>query len=228
MSIDISTINYPIKNNLKTIIHVPANHFLLILSESIPWEEYALIAIEDLYKDRKKSGKKLNIRLHLGAFLLQTIFRWTDRELEENLKYYCPARIFCGIKNEQISYDHSAYVKFRNRLSDETASKFNISLLKVANIKGFTGAAFVDVQEANIEYPADIRMMQSIFRKGVKLLNGLGEAGSSTAKNLLSCFDLKSTERLFKSYFFAKKSNDGFELKFQLRWSKQFYRYKTS
>jgi IS5 family transposase len=217
MSIDISTINYPIKNNLKTIIHVPANHFLLILSESIPWEEYALIAIEDLYKDRKKSGKKLNIRLHLGAFLLQTIFRWTDRELEENLKYYCPARIFCGIKNEQISYDHSAYVKFRNRLSDETASKFNISLLKVANIKGFTGAAFVDVdstvQEANIEYPADIRMMQSIFRKGVKLLNGLGEAGSSTAKNLLSCFDLKSTERLFKSYFFAKKSNDGFELK---------------
>ncbi|NOT79050.1 MAG: hypothetical protein HOP07_08605 [Bacteriovoracaceae bacterium] len=59
MSIDLSTINYPIKNNLKTIIHVPANHFLLLLSETIPWEEYAQVAIEDLYSDRKKSGKKI-------------------------------------------------------------------------------------------------------------------------------------------------------------------------
>ncbi|NOT79051.1 MAG: hypothetical protein HOP07_08610 [Bacteriovoracaceae bacterium] len=111
-------------------------------------------------------------------------------------------------------------MKFRNRLSDETASKFNISLLKVASRKGFTGAAFVDVdstvQEANIEYPADIRMMQSVFRKGVKLLKGLSEAGSSTARNLLSFFDKKSTEKLFKSYFFAKKSIKGFELKVQV------------
>jgi hypothetical protein len=217
MSIDISTINYPINDNLKTIINVPKDHFLLALATTIPWEEYAQIAIEDLYKDRKKSGKKLNMRMHLGAFILQTIFRWTDRELEENLKFYAPARIFCGIENGKTSYDHSAYVKFRNRLSDGTAEKFNVSLLKVARRKGFTGSEFVDVdstvQEANIEYPADIRMMQSIFRKGVKLLNGLSEVGSSTAKNLLSYFDIKSTEKLFKSYFFAKKSNDGFELK---------------
>lgn len=220
MSVDISTINYPIKDNLKTIITVPANHFLLILSESIPWQEYALIAIEDLYKNRKKSGKKLNIRLHLGAFLLQTIFRWTDRELEENLKYYSPARIFCGIKNEQTSYDHSAYVKFRNRLSDETASKFNVSLIKVASRKGFTGPEFVDVdstvQEANIEYPADIRMMQSAFRKSVKILKGLGDAGSIKAKNLLNFFDVKQVGKLFKSYFFAKKSKKGFELKVEV------------
>ena len=217
MSIDISTLNYPINDHLKTIISVPSDHFLLNLARTIPWEEYAQIAIFDLYKDRKKSGKKLNIRMHLGAFILQTIFRWTDRELEENLKYYSPARIFCGIKNEQVSYDHSAYVKFRNRLTDETASKFNVSLLKVACRKGFTGAEFVDVdstvQEANVEYPADIRMMQSVFRKGIKLLHGLSEAGSSTAKKMLSCFDVKTTGKLFKSYFFAKKSNDGFELK---------------
>lgn len=220
MSIDISTLNYSIKSNLQTIIDVPSDHFLLILSETIPWKEYAQIAIEDLYKNRKKSGKKLNLRLHLGAFVLQTIFRWTDRELEENLKYYSPARIFCGIKNGQTSYDHSAYVKFRNRLTDETASKFNASLLKVATRKGFTGTEFIDVdstvQEANIEYPADIRMMQSLVNKGKKLLSGLAEAGSTKAAALLTKFDFKRISKDFKSYFFAKKSASGFELKVEI------------
>ena len=70
MSMDISTLNYPINDNLKTIINVPRDHFLLILARTIPWDEYAQIAIIDLYKDRKKSGKKLNIRMHLGAFIL--------------------------------------------------------------------------------------------------------------------------------------------------------------
>ena len=220
MSIDISRINYPVMENLKTIINIPEKHFLITLSNVIPWADYAALAIEDLYKDKRRSGRKLNYRLHLGAFILQTLFRWTDRELEENINFYAPARVFCGIADRVKSYDHSAYVKFRNRLSDETASKFNIFLLKVAAKKGFTGTQFMDfdstVQEANIEYPADIRMMQSIFRKGTKILKGLSEAGSVKAKELLNQFNLKQAAKDFKSYFFAKKSEKGFELKIEL------------
>ena len=217
MSVDISRIKYPVMDNLKTIIKVPEKHFLMTLSEVIPWDKYADLAIEDLYKDRRRSGRKLNMRLHLAAFILQTLFRWTDRELEENLNFYAPARVFCGIADRVKAYDHSAYVKFRNRLTDDTASKFNISLLKVATRKGFTGTQFMDfdstVQEANIEYPADIRMMQSIFRKGIKILKGLSEAGSTKAEKLLSKFDVKQVSKDFKSYFFAKKSEKGFEFK---------------
>ena len=220
MSVDISKINYPVMDNLKTIITIPEKHFLMTLSEVIPWKEYADLAIEDLYKDKRRSGKKLNIRLHLAAFILQTLFRWTDRELEENLNFYAPARVFCGIADRVKAYDHSSYVKFRNRLSDKTASKFNVSLLKVATRRGFTGTQFMDfdstVQEANIEYPADIRMMQSIFRKGTKILKGLSEAGSTKAENLLQQFDIKQITKDFKSYFFAKKSEKGFELKVEL------------
>ncbi len=134
MSVDTSSINYPVKDKLKTKITVPQNHFLIILALSIPWTEYAELAIVDLYRDRRRSGRKMNIRLHLGAFVLQSLFRWTDRELEENLNYYSPARIFCGIEGK--AYDHSAYVKFRGRLTDETVKKFNFSLLKVATRKG--------------------------------------------------------------------------------------------
>ncbi len=215
MSIDISTINYPIKDHLKTQILIPDDHFLIRLASVIPWEEYAELAITDLYKDKKRSGRKLNLRLHIGAFVLQAQFGWTDRELEENLNYYAPARVFCGIEGR--SYDHSAFVKFRGRISEETTKKFNILILKVANRKGFTGSEFMDldstVQEANIEYPSDIRMMQSIFRKGMKILNGLADSGSSKAKRLADQFDVKKITKDFKSYFFAKKSTQGFELK---------------
>ena len=215
MSVDTSTINYPIFDKLKTHILIPKGHFLINLASVIPWEDYAQLAIADLYKDKKRSGRKLNLRLHIGAFILQAQFGWTDRELEENLNYYAPARVFCGIEGK--SYDHSAFVKFRARISEETTKKFNTLILKVATKKGFTRGEFMDidstVQEANIEYPSDIRMMQSIFRKGMKVLNGLSEAGSTKAKDLASKFDIKKITKDFKSYFFAKKSSQGFEVK---------------
>jgi IS5 family transposase len=215
MSVDISTLNYPIKSKLKTQIIIPENHFLVHLALVIPWEEYAELAIVDLYKDRKRSGPKLNLRLHLGAFILQTQFGWTDRELEENLNYYAPAKVFCGLEGK--SYDHSAFVKFRGRISEETAKKFNTLIVQVAYKGGFTGTQFMDldstVQEANIEYPSDIRMMQSMFRKGIKILSGLADAGSSKAKGVLEQFNVKEITKDFKSYFFAKKSEAGFELK---------------
>lgn len=218
MSVDMSKIDYPIKKHLITEMKIPKEHFLIKLNDSIPWRDYAELAILDLYKDRKKSGRKLNLRLHLGAFILQTLFRWTDRELEENLNFYAPAKVFCGI--EKKAYDHSAYVKFRNRLSDETAKKFNIKLLKVAKRKGFTGSEFMDfdstVQEANVEYPSDMRMMQSLLRKSKKILNALVKGGSRKAKELKGKFDFKKFEKVFKSYFFAKRSEAGRILKVKL------------
>jgi hypothetical protein len=229
MSVDISNINYPVKENLKTKIVVPEKHFLITLSESIPWSDFSDIAIHDLYRDRRRSGRKLNLRLHIGAFILQTLFRWTDRELEENLNFYAPARVFCGISDREKSYDHSSYVKFRNRLSDETAKQFNTSILKVAVKKGFTGSQFLDfdstVQEANIEYPSDMRMMQSLVRKSNKILSCLAEAGSYKANDLLKKIEWKKLSKKFKSYYFAKKSKNGFELKQKLF---QYMEKKTS
>lgn len=220
MSVDTSTIDFPVNEHLNTSIVIPNDHFLIKLSESVPWGQFANIAIDHLYKSKKKWGQKLNIRLHLGAFILQSLFRWTDRELEENLNFYAPARTFCGIQNGQKSYDHSAYTRFRNRIDDETAKKFNIKLLKVAYERGFTNSTFMDydstVQEANIEYPSDMRMMQSLIRKSKKILNELIKQGSAKAKEVKNSLKLDNLGNMFKSYYFAKKSTKGFELKQKL------------
>jgi hypothetical protein len=222
MSIDISKITYPIEDNLKIKIEVPVNHFLVKLSGVVPWMEFADLAIVDLYKDKKKSGKKLNLRLHIGAYVLQCLLGWTDRELEENLNFYAPARSFCGMESMK-AYDHSAYVKFRNRISIETANKFSQKIVKVACRKGFTNASTFDldstVQEANIEYPADIRLMQKIVLKGKKILTVLIDQGSTAAKKIKSKINFGKILKECRGYYFAKKSEKGMELK------KKIFRY---
>lgn len=219
MSVDISQIMYPVLQNLKMQIHVSKDHFLIRLEKNIPWMEFAELAIKDLYRDRRKSGKKLNLRLHIGAYLLQSMFRWTDRELEENLNYYAPAKLFCGLDGQK-SYDHSAYVKFRQRITEETARTFSHSIVKVASRKGFTNSASLDfdstVQEANIEYPSDVRMMHKLINKSKKLLNYLRDNGSRKAKSILETFDFKKLGQKFKEYYFAKKSQEGHERKVEL------------
>jgi transposase, IS5 family len=222
MSIDISRITYPIEDNLKIKIEVPVNHFLVRLSSVIPWMEFADLAIADLYKDRKKSGKKLNLRLHIGAYVLQSLLGWTDRELEENLNFYAPARSFCAMESMK-SYDHSAYVKFRNRISLETANRFSQNIVKVAHRKGFTNSSQFDldstVQEANIEYPADIRLMQKIVLKGKKILDTLIDKGSRAAIQIKSKINFRKILKKCRGYYFAKKSEKGMELK------KKIFRY---
>lgn len=228
MSVDISQIMYPVLQNLKMQIHVSKDHFLIRLEKNIPWTEFAGLAINDLYRDRKRSGRKLNLRLHIGAYLLQSMFKWTDRELEENLNYYAPAKLFCGLDGRK-SYDHSAYVKFRQRITEETARKFSHNIVKVAAKKGFTNGSCLDfdstVQEANIEYPSDVRMMHKLIRKCKKLLDHLSEKGSRKAEHIREAFNFKKLGKKFKEYYFAKKSEAGHEKKIELF---SYFQRKTS
>jgi len=200
-------------------IIIPKSHFLIRLEQSIPWMEFADFAIDDLYRDKKRSGPKLNLRLHIGAYLLQSMFKWTDRELEENLNYYAPARLFCGL-DERKSYDHSAYVKFRNRITEETSKKLCHTILKIASRKGFTNSTSLDfdstVQEAGIGYPSDVIMMHKLIKKCQKVLRHLTERGCTKAKNILEKFDFRKIGKKFKEYYFAKKSDEGKEKKTEL------------
>ena len=219
MSVDISKIRYPVLQNLKMQICIPNDHFLIRLEQNIPWVFFAELAINDLYKDRKKSGPKLNLRLHIGAYLLQSMFKWTDRELEENLNFYAPAKLFCGIDGRK-SYDHTAYVKFRNRITEDTAKQFSHSIIKVAAKKGFTNGSALDfdstVQEANIEYPSDVRMMHKLVNKSKKLLEYLKEKGIEKAEDILNDFGFKKIGKKLKEYYFAKKNDKGHEKKVEI------------
>jgi len=220
MSLDISNLKYLIPSKLKTQIIIPNTHPMIILAKNISWGNMAELVICDLYKTKKRSGRKLNIRLHLGAFILQSMNKWTDRTLEDMVKYHGPTMIFCGLQKSTQGLDHSQYTRFRNRISEETAKSLSTLVIQKAAEYGFTNSDFMDldstVQEANICYPSDISMMRKLVQKSEKVLDYLIKQGSTKASSIKQQINFKKIGKDFKGYFFAKRSEDGREEKRKL------------
>lgn len=213
MSLDISGLEYLIPAKLKIEVCMPKLHPMIILAKNLPWNQMADLVVHDLYENRRRSGRKLNIRLHLGAFALQAMNKWTDRTLEDMVKYHAPTMIFCGLKKSSQGLDHSQYTRFRNRISEETAKKLSFLIIQSAEFHGHTDSTFMDidstVQEANICYPTDISMMRKIVQKSEKILNYLIDKGSSKAKKILSQINFKKIGKNIKGYYFATRGEEG-------------------
>jgi IS5 family transposase len=67
-------------------------------------------------------GRKLTLRIHLGAFLLQWLYNLTDRQVERAIKDNAAYQLFCGRGSVDTwhSPDHTKIEVFRSRLSPET------------------------------------------------------------------------------------------------------------
>lgn len=213
MSLDISGLQYLIPIKLKILVCIPKLHPMIILANNIPWDQMVKLVVQDLYKNRRRSGRKLNIRLHLGAFILQSMNKWTDRTLEDMVKYHGPTMMFCGLKKSSQGLDHCQYTRFRNRISEDTAKKLSTLLIQNAKVHGYTDSTFLDidstVQEANISYPTDISMMRKIVQKSEKILNHFINQGLNQAKEIMSQTNFKKIGKSIKGYFFAAKGEKG-------------------
>src|SRR5688572_12348975 len=64
-------------------------------------------------------GRKLKLRIHLGAFLLQWLYDLTDRQVEWSLKDNAAYQLFCGrgLVDTWHAPDHTKIEEFRSRLS---------------------------------------------------------------------------------------------------------------
>jgi hypothetical protein len=68
----------------RTMITLPHGHRLVTLYEAIPWHELMEKAKPILYDEQGISphlGRELNLRAHLGAYILQTVHGCTLRVL---------------------------------------------------------------------------------------------------------------------------------------------------
>lgn len=141
-----------------------------ILSEKLPWIELAEVA----NKHRARSvdinrGRALNLRLHLGALIAQSMNRWTDRETEEMVSLHAGVRLLCGLEQSSESIDHTSIETFRSQLCKEGVEELNQIVVKTAIGEGFTGTGLMSsdttVQEAPIAYPTEVGHMRNIARK---------------------------------------------------------------
>jgi hypothetical protein len=191
----------------QTVITLPQGHRLLVLYEAVPWHELMEKAKPILYADQGISpdlGRGLNLRAHLGAYILQTVHGWTDRWTEEMHRYYVPARVFCGFLESTGSLDHTRIEAFRNRFGKKGAQLITQDMLKVAKEYGFTGPEDVDmdttVQEAGITYPTEMKLLDHLMKKAKRFhakLKNAGKRGIGGIKKAASAFAHNFTDYRF-------------------------------
>ena len=180
----------------RTVVVLEVNHRLITLCQSMEWESLMEQAIPILYDEQgisKDAGRYLDLRAHLGAYILQTTYGWTDRWTQEMLRFYIPARIFCGYNESEGGLDRTSIEDFRNRFGDKGARLISADMLKTARKFGFTEPDDVDmdttVQGAGITYPTEMKLMNHLVKRLVRLHGIIKEAGGRGIAGIRSIAD---------------------------------------
>lgn len=220
MAIDLSGQDSLLENGFITI-EIKKTHPLIQLANILPW----VLLIETVVKDLKSTtgngywwmGRKIKVRMHLAAYLLQRIYNLTDCKLEYQIKDNAAFQLFCGLKivDGWHAPDHTKIEEFRSRLSPETQRTLTNTLVQTAVKLGFGDPREVDfdstVQEANIAYPSDARLMTKLVGNAGKLVEYIRE----NFKHLIPekfRVDFKTIKEKARTYFFLAK-NRAIEIK---------------
>ena len=195
----------------RSVISVEPDHRLVILCKSIPWMEFMEKARPILYDEQgiawDTGGRKLNLRAHLGAYILQTVHGWTDRWTEEMVRFYFPARIFCGYLESTGSLDHTKIEEFRNRFGDKGAELITHDIVRIAKEFGFTGPDDVDmdttVQEAGITHPTEMKLMNHLMKR-LKTISGKLKGVSGRGITGIKSLSKEFSKAMTHYRFFAK------------------------
>lgn len=214
MSLDLSGGDKAVKP-VTVAICVTEDHPLIKLANALPWAILIALVVEDLKITTPKGmwwkGRKLRVRVHLAAYLLQKIYDLTDRQVEYGLKDNAAYQLFSG-KNIVAGWhplDHTKIETFRSRLSPETQRALANETAKIAVNLGFADPRETDfdstVQEANIAYPADANLMTKLAGLGRKVINFLKEKVPGFIPESLAV-DMKAVKKKAREYFFMPKN----------------------
>jgi len=210
MSLEKSGLDAKLKSERVELL-IFEDHPLIKLANGLDWDQLYGVTEHDLKRGiHWILGRKLKLRIHLAVFLLQTLKQFTDRQMEEELRYNAAYQVFCGwsVVDNWHCPDHTKIERFRNRLSPETQHTLVNAILKIAERHGFADPSRMDVdstvQEANISYPSDARLLVKLAEKGLRVVEGLQHWGYQAVENLK--INIKEIKAKAKTYFFLKKN----------------------
>lgn len=155
---------------LRMDVIVPHGNRYRILAETLPWRELGEVANQYRAKSVEiDNGRPLNLRLHLGGLIAQSMNRWTDRETEDMVAHHAGVRLLCALEFSLETIDHTSIETFRNQMTAEGVEAINRIVVKTAVKAGFTGSALCSsdttVQESPIAYPTEVGHMKNIAEK---------------------------------------------------------------
>lgn len=195
------------------LVEVTEEHPLIMLAATLPWFDLYQIIRPDLEKSTNKGfwwlGRKIKVRIHLAAFILQQLYNLTDRQTEYGIKDNAAYRIFCGYGtvDKWHAPDHTKIEKFRSRLSSETQRTLANKAAQHAVDLGIADPKDVDidstVQEANMTYPTDAKMLRKLAALAAKVSEKLKKVFPGQAN--FPVINLKEIALKARSCFFQKR-----------------------
>jgi IS5 family transposase len=215
MSIGFSGLDTPCCVHPVTI-DVSPTHPLIQLAQVVPWHVLADMVLPDLKRTTAKGkwwlGRKLTLRIHLGALLLQWLYHLTDRQVEWAIKDNAAYQLFCG-RGGVTSWhapDHTKIEEFRSRLSPETQRQAANAIAVWATRLGFADPATMDidstVQEANIAYPSDAHLMVKMTLLVHKVWTYMKQ-NISFFGDFIPSVDVKAVKAQARAYWFRDHKN---------------------
>jgi hypothetical protein len=161
---------------------------------------------ESLQKDSR--GIQRDIDHHIRAMILKMYFNCSYRGLVEHLVSNFYARNFCDFDQDDLCYDHTAYMKFCNELSPEVHQKINFTFIGVGVELGLTELSHFDmdstVKEAFVTYPTDAKNLKTMTLMINKCLEYFFKNGFEKETTFALKFNLNKALKDFRKYFFEK------------------------
>ena len=197
-----------IARSKQSTISVPDNHPMVVLTDTVDWTEMEARAEKIRAKKLKNAaGRPPRLRATLGALTLMALRSRPYREVEDQIRYYAPARYLCGLTETDWTPDFTTVHDLAQLLGEDGMKLINESVVEQAAALGLadTKVAVADLtaQEAAIPYPNEMGLMGGFLRSVEKAARKAGQ----TFKGFLdkTAGKLKAAKEKMREYrLFAK------------------------
>jgi hypothetical protein len=198
----------------QSTIAVPDNHPMVVLTETVDWTEMETRAEKIRTKKLKNAaGRPPRLRATLGALVLMALRARPYREVEDQIRYYAPARYLCGLTETDWTPDFTTVHDLAQLLGEDGVKLINESVVDQAAKLGLAdprvAVADMTAQEAAIPYPNEMGLLGGFIRS---VEGAAGKVGKSFKSFLASARSkLQAAKEQVRKYrLFAKeKTKEG-------------------
>lgn len=171
----------------QTTITVEHHHPMVVLTDTMDWTGMEVVAQGIRARKLKNSaGRPPHLRAMLGALTLMALRRLPYREVEEQIRYYAPARYLCGLTETDWTPDFTTIQDFAQLLGEDGVKEINEGVVKLAVELGMADPAVVvadtTAQEAGIPHPNEMGLLQSF----VSSLQTAGQKAGQAIKGFVA------------------------------------------
>jgi IS5 family transposase len=162
-------------------IAIQENHRLVVLTDSLDWTELLLRAeVIRAGKLKTGAGRPPRLRALVGAMVLRATRYMPYRVLEDQIRYYAPARYLCGLTETDWTPDHNTLHDFMELMGQEGISFINEYVVGWAVEVGLADpkvlVADTTAQEAAIPHPNEMGLLAGFITSVVAAGKQAGQA----------------------------------------------------